>query len=129
MFPVESLYDSWSVPNILGISCINSGSLQDCSQSDRAALEVYHKSTESVLNDITVREGNGAWSPACSNHCYMHASAWTNSNNFAVPYGSNYTIHRSVQEWYNKIKSGENYTHVDRSAWPSNTGCAGKHTQ
>ena len=31
-FPINSLYDSWSLPNILGITCGSGGSLANCNQ-------------------------------------------------------------------------------------------------
>jgi hypothetical protein len=32
LFPLQSLYDTWSIANILGISCITGGSLQKCTE-------------------------------------------------------------------------------------------------
>ena len=34
-FPLQSLYDTWSIPNILGINCISGGSLNACNKTDR----------------------------------------------------------------------------------------------
>lgn len=124
LFPVEPLYDSWSAPNILGISCINSSSLAHCTQADRDSLEVYHVSTESVLNKIVAKAGNGAWSPACANHCYIQYTYWTNQQNFAIPSGSSMTVHQAVRNWYLN-PYGTDHVHIDRNPWPSNKGCAG----
>jgi hypothetical protein len=38
LFPVNSLYDSWSIPNILGINCEASGSLKGCTDAERKVL-------------------------------------------------------------------------------------------
>jgi O-palmitoleoyl-L-serine hydrolase len=35
LFVVQSLYDSWSIQNILGIDCVAKFSLSTCSQEER----------------------------------------------------------------------------------------------
>jgi hypothetical protein len=52
-----------------------------------------------VLKAITDKQGNGAWAPACSYHCNMAASGWTNQNVFAIPSGSTFTVYESVRRW------------------------------
>lgn len=48
-FHIQSLYDTWSVPNILGIGCISAGSLAGCSEADRIIIEQYHKNVTNLL--------------------------------------------------------------------------------
>ena len=38
LFPINSLYDSWSLPNILGISCGSGGSLAGCNQGQMQVI-------------------------------------------------------------------------------------------
>ena len=129
LFPVEPLYDSWSAPNILGISCISSaGSLTPCNTTDRSNLEAYYTSTTSVLNKIVAKQGNGAWAPSCANHCYIHYSGWTNNNTFSIPHGSVFTVHEAVRRWEQNVTSTDGNTHIDSAPWPSNAGCSGPAT-
>ena len=74
---------------------------------------------------ITGIKGNGAWAPACSDHCYMHSNAWNDKKDFAVPGGSAFTVEQAVVRWYLNVTSPENHVHIDAKSWPSNTGCAG----
>lgn len=49
LFAIQSLYDSWSLYNIIGMRCPNYNSLKGCSASDRAYIEQYHQNTSRVL--------------------------------------------------------------------------------
>ncbi len=37
-FAVQSLYDTWAIPHILGITCIKEASLENCDASDRKVI-------------------------------------------------------------------------------------------
>ena len=37
-FPIQSLYDTWSIPNILGIYCIKGESLAGCKTEERREI-------------------------------------------------------------------------------------------
>ena len=40
LFPIQSLYDSWSIPNILGINCLKDEiSLAPCTEPHRNYIE------------------------------------------------------------------------------------------
>lgn len=124
LFPINSLYDSWSLPNILGISCVANESLKACTAEQRAIIESYKANSTKVLKEMaTSRSGNGAWAPACSNHCYATGAAW-NSPSFRVPAGSAYSIQEALLQWMKNPKA--NNTHIDQVSWPSNSGCAGQ---
>lgn len=49
LFAIQSLYDSWCLPNILGIICANGNSLKNCNARDRSYVEDYHQNTSKVL--------------------------------------------------------------------------------
>jgi hypothetical protein len=49
LFPIQSLYDSWSLPNILGIGCEHSGSLSACNSSQIYYIDQYKSNTSNVL--------------------------------------------------------------------------------
>jgi hypothetical protein len=56
-FPVESLYDTWGILNILGITCIDgAGSLLNCVENDRQAMEQYKKDAVSVMRQDCCRQ-------------------------------------------------------------------------
>jgi len=126
LFPVNPLYDSWSIPNILGINCVTGDhSISQCSAADRAHLEDYQKATKAVLDKIVSKKGNGAWAPSCADHTYVSYGAWLDPNHYAVPVNSNFNIHESVHRWYLNASATENHAHIDSQPWPSNTGCSG----
>lgn len=84
IFAINSLYDSWSLPNILGISCQSGGSLANCNQGQMQVIEEYKKNTTAVLKDITKNQSNGCWAPACSDHVYSTGVHFY-STSFEVP--------------------------------------------
>lgn len=122
LFPVNSLYDTWSIPNILGITCVDStGSLKACSDSDRHTIADYKKNSTEIITKMAAIQGNGAWGISCAEHGYLHYSA-INSPKFTVPGGSNYTIEFSVAAWIVGFKQN---SHIDTVDWPNNKACAG----
>lgn len=55
LFPVQSLYDSWSIKWILGINCFDAydcQSLSKCTTQQKAYIEEYHRQTFRVLEQI-----------------------------------------------------------------------------
>lgn len=81
LFPVNSLYDSWSIPNILGLHCEVNSSLKACNADERKYIEDYRKNSSDTLKGMAGNDfRNGAWGIACSNHCYMHYNPWNNPN-------------------------------------------------
>ena len=123
LFSVNSLYDTWSIANILGITCIDSfGSLKNCLDSDRHIIEDYKKNSTDVLTQIAAINGNGVWGIACAGHSYLYYNAM-NSPNFRVPGGSDNTIEFSVAAWIIGFKQN---THIDTVSWPNNKECAGE---
>lgn len=122
LFPVQSLYDTWSVPNILGINCIDAtGSLKGCSDGDRHTIDDYKKNTTAVLTGIAGMTGNGAWGVSCAEHGYLHYNAMNNPK-FTVPEGSPYTIEFSIASWIVGFKLNN---HIDTIDWPNHHTCAG----
>ncbi len=45
LFAPQSLYDSWSLYNIIGIRCMDGSSLAKCGADDMKVIESYRKST------------------------------------------------------------------------------------
>ena len=39
LFPIQSLYDVWSLDHILGISCFSKGSFEKCSSTEINIIE------------------------------------------------------------------------------------------
>lgn len=88
LFAVQSLYDSWSLPNITGIACItHTGSMSRCSTSDMKVIEEYRTRQLAFLNKLTEDKRDGAWAPACAFHGFLHQNT-TNSPKYRVPVGS-----------------------------------------
>ena len=70
LFPINSLYDSWSLPNILGINCVSGASLSNCNNGQMEVIGQYKQNTSAVMKAITKDPKNGGWAPACSDHVY-----------------------------------------------------------
>jgi O-palmitoleoyl-L-serine hydrolase len=98
LFTPQSLYDSWSLYNIVGIRCIDGVSLARCGKDELALIEAYHQKTLQVLFEISSKNQNGVWGPVCINHCYL-SNSYYSSQNYRIPLGSDYSLIRSVQQW------------------------------
>lgn len=122
LFAPQSLYDSWSLYNILGIRCVDGASLAKCSNDELAAIESYHQSTQRVLFEIGNRNQNGIWAPVCINHCYL-SNDYYSSTKYRIPLSSDYSLIRSVQQWMEGAE--ENPRHIDFGNWPGNKPCSG----
>lgn len=84
VFAIESLYDTWSIPNILGLSCLNGSSLHNCNEKQSAYIDDYHKNVTRVLKSLVSHNSkNGYWAPACAFHTSITSAAF---------YGANYRI-------------------------------------
>jgi len=124
LFVVNSLYDSWSIPNILNIKCVGAtGSLSACSNGERWILEEYKKNTTDVIKGITANEDNGAWAPACANHGYLNLAA-EYSPNFRVPANSIFSTEFAIVNWI--LDEPETHVHIDEVSWPGNKPCSGE---
>ncbi len=84
LFVIESLYDTWSVPNILGISCIRGGSLAYCTADQKNHIEEYHRNTTNAIFEMTANNKNGFFAPACAQHVYGWGGDYYGSN-FRIP--------------------------------------------
>lgn len=122
LFAPQSLYDSWSLYNIIGIRCIDGVSLSRCNKNELALIESYHQSTMQVLFEISSKNENGVWGPVCINHCYL-SNDYYSSKNYRIPQTSEYSLIRSVKDWMEN--ADENPRHMDFGSWPGNSPCSG----
>ena len=121
-FPIQSLYDSWSLPNILGINCGVAGSFANCTSGQMEVIDKYRQNTSEVLKSIADNFKNGLWAPACSNHVYSTGAAFASAN-FRVPASSEFSAIYSLEQWYAGV--GDHPAHLDTVAWPDNKPCSG----
>lgn len=131
LFPIQSLYDSWSLPNILGISCENGGSLAKCSSSELKIIDEYRVNTSKVLKEATeYSDINGCWAPACSNHVYSYGTGFYSSS-FRVPAGSSFSLEYCLDTWMWQTSGSTKKCDVkycqwmDNDPWPNNKPCSG----
>ena len=125
LFAIQSPYDTWSLPNILGLDCENGGSLAGCQKAGvMDVIENYHESTFKVLKAIVnkSKSDNGFWAPSCANHCYVFGSSFYDSN-YRIPANSEYSLSKSIGNWIQKVP-GDN-AHFDAGNWPTNSPCSG----
>ena len=120
LFPIQSLYDSWSLNNILGIHCNKGRSLKGCNTSEMAYIEEYHKNTSKVLENIAAHPEHGYWAPTCVDHGYVWGMLY--SPDYEIPMHSNNTIDKTLLPWSQK-KPG-NHRYMDRGVWPDNKPCS-----
>lgn len=127
LFVVNSLYDSWSIPNILNIKCINNNfSLSGCGDADRHTIEDYSRNTSIVLAGITSKVTNGAWAPACAYHGFLNLAAEV-SPNWRVPAKSIFSTEFSIVNWI--LDEPDTHVHIDTVSWPGNAPCSGEKAQ
>jgi hypothetical protein len=92
MFSVQSLYDAWSIQNILGLNCVSRYSLTPCSKKERSFIEEYRTNTSRVMEGIKqLKAKNGFWANGCVYHGYTFFTAY-NSPSFRIPSESTYSI-------------------------------------
>jgi hypothetical protein len=97
-FTPQSLYDSWSLYNIVGIRCMDGYSLSRCNKDELALIESYHQSTMQVLFEISSKNENGIWAPVCVNHCYL-SNDYYSSKAYRIPTNSEFSLIYSVKQW------------------------------
>lgn len=121
-FAIQSPYDSWSLPNILGIACENGGSLSGCGEGQLRYIEDYHANTSAVLKAIGTKKTNGYWAPSCSNHVY---STWNGlyDSAYRVPMNTQYSLMYCIVQWASNLPGS--YEHMDSGNWPINKPCSG----
>jgi hypothetical protein len=123
LFAIQSPYDSWSLRNILGISCEDGGSLIGCDEGQMRYIEDYHTNTTVVLKAIAANSAkNGYWAPSCSNHVY---STWNGLYDAAyrIPANSVHSLIHDIVEWDQGLQVS--YEHMDNGNWPINRPCSG----
>ena len=96
VFAVQSLYDSFSIPNIMGVSCIPNG-LASCSEEDRDLIEDNRRNVTDVLRRIGKKPRNGVWGLGCVRHGGLDVEYL--SPRATIPAHSNYTSGFSVEQW------------------------------
>lgn len=122
-FTPQSLYDSWSLYNIVGIRCMDGYSLAKCKADELATIESYHQSTMQVLFEISSKNENGVWAPVCINHCYL-SNDYYSSPSYRIPSKSDFSLIYSVQQWMEG--ADETSRHLDFGSWPGNSPCSGQ---
>ena len=99
MLVIQSLYDEWSIENILNITCVKDHSFNECSDKQINQIEEYHKNMSKVIISMTQNNGvNGYWAPVCVFHCLSQES-WYYDENYRIPQYSQNSIMKSVESW------------------------------
>ena len=124
LFPIQSLYDTWSIPNILGLNCLKGNILTNCNSTQTQQIEDYHRATTNVLFEIGQKDGNGFWAPACLDHVYSQGSKYTSAN-YRVPMLTEFSENRCLSDWMEGISDPFSHKHIDMGKWPSNMPCSG----
>lgn len=109
LFAIQSPYDTWCLPNILGLFCQRGGSLLDCEKRGfEDIIEAYHQNTSKVLRQIGKNPQNGYWAPSCANHCYTVVGSFYNTD-YRIPAKSENSLSKSIADWVNKVPVNHNH--------------------
>lgn len=86
LFIVQSEYDTWFIPNTLGVDCIDTDmSLKKCSSSQMSEINDFRKNIlTQVVQTFAFKTTWGGWMPACAYHVLTSAIPF-NSNLYEVP--------------------------------------------
>lgn len=86
MFIIQSLYDTWSIGNILRIPCVYDSSLAYCDPPKKMRIEEYHKNTTNAIIEMMYKNPNinGVFAPVCANHVYSTLGSYYNTQ-FRIP--------------------------------------------
>ena len=95
IYMMQSLYDTWSSYNILGVKCVQNGSLMNCTSKEVDTIEEYHRNTTNTVFAIASNNQNGFFAPACAIHVFGFGTAYYNDQ-WRIPQGSQNSISKSV---------------------------------
>jgi O-palmitoleoyl-L-serine hydrolase len=123
---INSEYDAYSIPNILGFGCLRKGvsgeTLTHCSQKELAYIEEYRQFYRGTLAKfLTVNPESSIWSVACANHGYASLALFYDSPFQKIPTTIGKTVRAAVEEF---VLEDKRVLSFDAEGWPSNTGCA-----
>jgi hypothetical protein len=122
VFVPNSLYDTYGLIDVQGISCLSGNKISGCDDASKQVIEAYHQESLNTIMQITGMNQNGAWSPACLNHCYF-TNSYYSSPNYRVPQHSDYSLITAVADWIEGKTI--NPRHIDFGEWPVNRPCSG----
>lgn len=117
---VQSMYDTWSLPNILGTKCIKGNDLADCDQTQMHAIQQHHQRFMQFGVEYLSKPSNNIWAIACANHVYLCTDFYFSSPLEAVPELSENTCQHTIAEWI----AGQDVKVFDVVSWPNNVPCA-----
>lgn len=123
IYMIQSLYDTWSIHYILGVACVQNGSLMNCTSKEMDAIEEYHRNTTNTIFAIGSNSQNGFFSPVCAIHVLAFSVYY--SLQWRIPQGSPNSISKSVDTWLNGSSDASKYRLIDLGKWPDNKPCAG----
>jgi len=117
---VNSMYDTWSLANILGTNCVKGNDLADCDQTQIHAIQEHHQRFIKFGGEYLAKPGNSIWAIACANHVYLTYDFYFSSPLEAVPMLSDNTCRKTVSDWI----GGKEVKVFDVVSWPDNQPCA-----
>jgi hypothetical protein len=120
LFPAQSLYDSWSISNILNLDCIQNG-ISTCSQEDRNLIEENRRNVTDVLRRISKDPKNGVYGLGCVWHGLLDNPAYM-LRKINVPQYSQCTPGVALGAWMQS--PDKDNVHIDYDPWPGNKPCS-----
>lgn len=114
MFVVQSVYDSWSLRNALGIRCPNPN---NCPDDANKVIEENRKNVTNVLKEIGSKRKNGVFGIGCILHGMTQYDDYV-SERHTIPSNSTWTLSKAIKHWFKNMKM--NNSHIDFKPWPSN---------
>lgn len=106
---------------LVGTSCYQGKSLNNCNGDERAHIEEYHNRMMRYFAEVGGNPPNGFWAAACVGHEFLNAEFY--SAEYAIPMRTDNTIQNTLRAWVDKRAVGHKY--IDSGQWPSNQPCSG----
>ena len=97
LFPVQSVYDSWSIAHILELDCVFNG-IATCSQEDKNLIEENRRNVTDLLRRIVKDPKNGVFGLGCAWHGFLDNPAYM-LNTTTVPEYSKWTPGVALGAW------------------------------
>lgn len=125
---LHPLYDSYSILNIVGESCIIEYSLiNNCKVNEKAAIEDYKNKIIALVNDVfEKKKDTGIWLPSAVVHGFFIGTNYWEDKEFNI---RGISLSEAVGSWYKLTSSGlinqTPFKYIDEP-WPHNKNIAYK---
>lgn len=121
---IQPEYDTWQLPNVLGVFCQVDSKLDQCSDVQIKNISAFRDKHNQLLSESLAQKPNqAAWAIACLDHCYTHYDP-TNHPSWQVPMNSGNTIAAVITKFLKGEQDSFKNRWIDEVYWPNNKLCS-----